>query len=218
MSEPVPVYAQEAYAVLRNKFGGEAFPSDYLSWYLSKEMVKKILHTLEHAGWIKRIDRGKYSCNKSDDIFKSMVEYRVPELLRSSKMRFCFTEASAVEIWTDYSYIQRNWEHSPYYIRILSKDSKEWIDYFAKHKVRSFLSEAEPAIGEFVILRPQKGLANVVIRNDLPVDSLKAVVKYCEKHFAAFEYPLAYLKAKFNVKTSVNIDRRVLNEAAQVAA
>jgi hypothetical protein len=217
MSEPVPTYAQEAYAILRNKFGGEVFPSDYLAWYLSKDMVKKTLHTLEHAGWIKRIDRGKYSCNKGDDIFKSMVEYRVPELLSNSKMRFSFSEASAVEVWTDYSYIQRNWEHSPYYIRILSKDEETWIDYFAQHKVKSFVSEAEPAIGEFVTLKPQRELTRVVMHNGFPVDSLKVVVKYCEKYIDAFEYPLAYLKAKFDVATSAKIDDRVLNEAARVA-
>jgi hypothetical protein len=217
MSEPVPVYAQEAYAILRNKFGSEVFPSDYLAWYLSKDMVKKILHTLEHAGWIKRIDRGKYSCNKGDDIFKSMVDYRVPGLLRNSKMRFSFTEASAVEVWTDYTYIQRSWEHSPYYIRILSKDKERWIDYFSQHKVKSFVSKAAPAIGEFVILKPQRELTNVVLRNGTPVDPLKVVIKYCEKYIDAFDYPLAYLKAKFHVKTRARIDDRVLSEAAQVA-
>ena len=218
MSEPVPTYAKEAYAILRNKFGSEVFPSDYLAWYLSKDMVKKTLHTLEHAGWIKRIDRGKYSCNKGDDIFKSMVEYRVPELLRDSKMRFSFTEASAVEVWTDYTYIQRNWEHSPYYLRIFSRDNKRWIDCFAQHKVKSFVSIAKPALREFVILKPQRELTNLVFHNDLPVDPLKVVVKYCEKHIDAFEYPLAYLKAKFDIRTSVIIDDRVLKEAARVAA
>jgi hypothetical protein len=147
-----------------------------------------------------------------------MVEYRVPELLRDSNMRFSFTEASAVEVWTDYTYVQRNWEHSPYYIRILSKDTEKWIDYFAQHKVKSFVSEAEPAIGEFLILKPQRELMNVIIHNDLPVDQLKVVVKYCERYIDAFEYPLAYLKAKFDVTTSASIDDRVLNEAVKVAS
>ena len=217
MSEPIPIYAQEAYAILHNKFGSEVFSSDYLGWYLSKDMVKKTLHTLEHAGWIRRVDRGKYSCNSSNDIFKSMVEYRVPKLLRDSDMRFSFTEASAVEVWTDYTYVQRNWEHSPYYIRILSKDTEKWIEYFSHHKVKSFISEAEPAIGEFVTLKPHSELAKVIIYNDVPVDELKVVVKYCERYIDAFEYPLAYLKAKFDVITSASIDDRVLNEAAKIA-
>ena len=214
MSESVPTYAQEAYAVLRSRFGSDSFPADYLSWFVSRSMVKKTLHTLEHAGWIRRVERGSYVCKNADEIFRLMVEFRVPTLLSEAGMRYAYTEASAVEVWTDSSYIQRSWEHSPYFVRVLRSDLGRWIRYFRAHKVKVFTSKPELAMGEFVILKPERGFANAT-HNGLPVDRLESTVSYSEKHIHTFEYPLAYMKAKFNVKPRVEIDRRVLSEAAK---
>src|SRR5437660_5117338 len=214
MSEAVPTYAQEAYAILRNRFGSDNFPADYMSWFISRSMAKKTLHTLEHAGWIRRVEKGSYVCKNPNDIFESMVEYRVPGLLSRAGMKYAYTEASAVEVWTDYSYIQRSWEHSPYFVRVLRSDLDRWVSYFRIHKVKVFISRPELAMGEFVILKPADELA-VVTHNGLPVDPLKLAVSYSEKNVNTFEYPLGYLKAKFRVKPRVEIDRRVLSEAAK---
>jgi hypothetical protein len=214
MSESVPTYAQEAYAILRSRFAGDSFPADYLSWFVSKSMVKKTLHTLEHAGWIRRVERGSYACKNADEIFRSMVEFRVPGLLSEAGMRYAYAEASAVEVWTDYSYVQRSWEHSPYFVRVLRNDLARWISYFRKHKVKVFTSKPQLAMGEFVILKPEREFASVM-HNGLPVDPLESAVSFSEKYVPTFEYPLAYLKAKFNVKPKVEIDRRVLAEAAK---
>jgi len=214
MSEAVPTYAQEAYAILRSRFGSDSFPADYLSWFVSRGMVKKTLHMLEHAGWIRRVEKGSYVCRNADEIFRSMVEFRVPRLLSEAGMKYAYTEASAVEVWTDYSYIQRSWEHSPYFVRVLRSDLDRWVSYFRIHKVKVFISRPELAMGEFVILKPADELA-IVTHNGLPVDPLKLAVSYSEKNVHTFEYPLAYLKAKFKVKPKVEIDRRVLVEAAK---
>jgi hypothetical protein len=215
-AQAVPTYAQEAYAILRSRFGSDSFPADYMSWFISRSMVKKTLHTLEHAGWIRRVEKGSYVCKNADDIFESMVEPRVPGLLTRAGMRYAYAEASAVEVWTDYSYVQRSWEHSPYFVRVLRSDLDRWVNYFRTHKVRVFTSRPELSMGEFVILKPADEF-EIVIHNGLPVDSLKLAVSYSEKHVHAFEYPLAYLKAKFKVKPNVEIDRRVLSEAAKAA-
>ena len=214
MSEAVPAYAQEAYAILRNRFGSDSFRADYMSWFISRSMVKKTLHTLEHAGWIRRVEKGSYVCKNPNDIFESMVEYRVPGLLSRAGMRYAYTGASAVEVWTDYSYIQRSWEHSPYFVRVLRSDLDRWVSYFRIHKLKVFTSRPELAMGEFVILKPAGEFA-IVTHNGLPVDPLKLAVSYSEKNVHTFEYPLAYLKAKFKVKPRVEIDRRVLSEAAK---
>jgi len=214
MSEAVPTYAQEAYAILRSRFGSDSFPADYLSWFVSRGMVKKTLHMLEHAGWIRRVEKGSYVCRNADEIFRSMVEFRVPRLLSEAGMKYAYTEASAVEVWTDYSYIQRSWEHSPYFVKVLRSDLDRWVSYFRIHKVKVFTSRPELAMGEFVILKPADELA-IVTHNGLPVDPLKLAVSYSEKNVHTFEYPLAYLKAKFKVKPKVEIDRRVLVEAAK---
>lgn len=214
MSEPVPAYAQQSYAILRARFASESFSPGYLSWFVSGNMVKKTLHVLERAGWIKRVKRGEYACVNSDEIFASMVEFRVPRLLRDTGMKYAYSDASAVEIWTDYSYIQRSWEHSVYYVNVLAKESREWVEYLRRHRIPAFISKARPALGEFVVLKPKDKLT-YEIHADLPVEPLDAVVRYCEKHIDAFDYPLAYLKAKFKIKPKVDIDGRVLVEVAK---
>ena len=214
MSEAVPTYAQEAYAILRSRFGSDRFPANYLSWFVSRGMVKKTLHTLEHAGWIRRVEKGSYVCRNADEIFRSMVEFRVPRLFSEAGMKYAYTEASAVEVWTDYSYIQRSWEHSPYFVKVLRSDLDGWISYFRKHKVKVFTSKPEMAIGEFVVLNPSGGFA-VEMHNGQPVDPLASAVAYSETHIHTFEYPVAYLEAKFKIKTNVEIDRRVRAEAAK---
>jgi hypothetical protein len=214
MTEPVPTFAQEAYAILYNHFASDSFPSDYLAWFISKPMVKKTLHVLEKAGWLKRVEKGKYVCVKADDIFRSMVEFKVPRLLQEAGRKYAYADASAVEIWTDYTYIQRSWEHSPYYVKVLRNELKDWVEYFRKHRVNVFVDKPEPSLGEFVILKSQERLAHEK-HNGLPVESLDAIVRYCEKYIDNFEYPLAYLKAKFKVKTRAGIDKRVLEEAVR---
>jgi len=118
------------------------------------------------------------------------------------------------KVWTDYSYIQRSWKHSPYYVKVLRSELGNWVEYFRKHRVNVYIERAEPSLGEFVILKPQERLAYEEY-NGLPVESLAEVVRYCELHIDAFEYPLAYLKAKFKVRTKVSIDKRVLEEAVK---
>lgn len=215
MTEPVPSYAQQAYAILYNRFASDSFPGDHLGWFISRSMVKKTLHTLEKAGWIRRVEKGRYVCVRADDVFKSMVEFKVPRLLASRGREYAYTETSAVEVWTEYSYIQRSWEHSPYYVKVLRKDLPYWVEYFRKHRVNVFVDKAENSLGEFVILKPHERLSYEV-HNGMPVDSLGEVVRYCEKHIDSFEYPLAYLKGKFKVKTRASIDRRVLEEAVKI--
>jgi hypothetical protein len=178
-------------------------------------MVKKTLHVLEKRRWVRRVRKGSYVCINPDEIFRSMVQFRVPELLKEAGRKYSYTGASAVEIWTNYSYIQRNWEHSPYFIRVLRKDLKSWMHYFREHKVNVFVENAKPAIGEFVVLFPEERLESEVYDGNA-VDKLSEVVRFCERNIDAFEYPLAYLKSKFRVNTTERIDERVLEEVAKV--
>jgi len=215
MAEPIPTYAQQAYAILYNRFADQPFDSDYLDWFLSRSMVKKTLHALEKKGWIRRVRKGSYVCLEPGEVFKDMVQFNVPRLLEEAGMRYAYTGASAVEVWTDYSYMQRSWEHSPYFVKVLRKDLESWTKYFREHKVNVFVEEAEPAIGEFVVLFPEERL-DFEVYDGKPVDKLREVAKFCERNIEVFEYPLAYLKSKFGVKTKERIDERVLEEAARV--
>lgn len=216
MSEPVSTFAQQAYAILYNRFGDQPFESSYLDWFLSEGMVKKTLHFLEKRGWVQRIRRGNYVCVSPNEIFRSMVRFKVPRLLAEAGRKYAYTGASAVEVWTGYSYLQRSWEHSAYFVKVLKQDVNSWTNYFRSHKINVFIREAKPAIGEFVVLFPQEQLEYEVY-NNAPVDGLSEVAKFCEKNIETFEYPLAYLKSKFGVRTKEKIDKRVLEEAAKVA-
>lgn len=215
MTEPIPTYAQQAYAILYNRFSDQPFDSSYLAWFLSRGMVKKTLHILEKKKWIRRIERGSYVCINPDEVFKDMVQFRVPTLLDNSGKSYAYTGASAVEIWTDYTYIQRSWEHSPYFVKMLRRDLKSWTHYFREHKVNIFVKEAQPSIGEFVVLFPEERLESEVYGGK-PVDGLSEVARFCERNIEAFEYPLAYLKNKFGVEIRARIDERVLEEVARV--
>jgi hypothetical protein len=214
MVSPVPVYAQEAYAVLRSRFGEGEFGPEYLAWFVSETMVKKMLHVLEKAGWTRRVGRGRYVCVTPDAIFQSMVRFRVPQLLEAAGRPYVYAGASAVEIWTDYSYIQRSFEHSPYFVKVLRRDVRFWVSYFRAHKVRVFVGEAGTALGEFIVLQPQPRMTRQT-RAGLPVEPVAAVVRFCERNIDAFEYPLAYLNAKFGVKTRAALDPRIVEEAAK---
>jgi|WetSurMetagenome_2_1015567.scaffolds.fasta_scaffold29581_3 hypothetical protein len=214
MSEPIPTYAQQAYAILHNRFGNQPFESTYLDWFLSKSMVKKTLHELETKHWIQRVRKGSYTCISPQNVFKSMVQFKVPRLLKEAGKKFSYTRASAVEVWTEYSYMQRSWEHSPYFVKILKTDVKFWTRYLRHHKINVFVNEAQPAISEFVVLFPLDRLEYEVYTG-MPVDKLNEVTRFCEKNIDSFEYPLAYLKNKFGVKTTEKIDSRVLEEAAK---
>jgi len=214
MTEPVPAYAQQAYAILYNRFADQPFDFNYLAWFLSRGMVKKTLHVLEKKSWIKRVKKGSYVCVSPDDVFRGMVQFRVPRLLDDAGRRYTYTGASAVEVWTDHSHIQRSWEHSPYFIKVLRRDMEFWIQYFSEHRINVFVREATPAIGEFVVLFPREQL-EFEIYNGKPVDRLNEVTTFCEKNIDAFEYPLAYLKNKFGVRTKARIDKRVLEEATK---
>lgn len=214
MTYPIPAFAQTAYAILRAKFGSDTFPSGYLGRYVSNSMVKKTLHTLETAGWIERVERGVYVCVGPDEIFDSMIEFRVPDLLEDVGMPYAYVDASAVEIWTDFAYIQRSWEHSPYYVQVRRDDIEEWTDRFRDHRVKVFVDEVRPALGEFVVLRPVERVSGTD-HDGVPVQPLDEVVRYCEEHIDAFEYPLAYMRAKYDVETDAEIDERVDREAVR---
>jgi len=215
MIEAAPKYSQEAYAILYNKFGEDTFTPKYISWFLSESMVKKLLHVLEGKGWITRVERGKYVCQKPEQIFQGMIEFKVPDLLERSEKDYFFVKMSAVEIWTDFTYIQRSWEHSPYFFAVLEKDLDYWVDYFKEHRIKVFIERPKAVFGEFVVLYPMEKL-NFEKYSDKPVQKLDKVVEFCEENIDNFEYPLAYLKEKYDVKTKAEIDDRVLEEVKMV--
>ena len=201
MTKEIPRYALRAYGLLYTKYGiEEEFSQDDLNWIVSSSMRKKIFSVLLNSGWIIKISKRSYSCTDPKIIFKTLFLFKVPGVLKSSKREYCYTKMSAVEIWTDFSYIQRSWEHSPYFIKIKEEDLDYWKEFLSKWGIHYFVKEGS-FIGEFIILEPKKKLS-CSIHNGFPVENLDITVKFCQNN-TLFEYPLAYLKQKFKLGISI---------------
>jgi hypothetical protein len=176
-------------------------------------MCKKVFHVLTREGWLRRVGRGKYRCVRPEEVFRRQFEFKVPGFLEAAKRPWCFTGASAVEIWTDFSQVQRSWEYSPYFIKVRRRDLLYWKEFFRKRGIGAFVEGAGSAIGEFVVLEPVERLDHVM-HGGWPVDRLERVVKFCEHNSSTFEYPLACLIRRYGLQKKV--DHRVMEKAAEV--
>ncbi|MBA7598588.1 hypothetical protein ES703_05606 [subsurface metagenome] len=205
-------YALRCYALLYTKYGTKEFDQGSLAWFLSEPMRKKIFHVLTKGGWLWRIGRGRYACIRPDEVFRRQFEFKTPEMLKSAERSWCYAGASAVEIWTDFSYVQRSWEYSPYFIKVLKRDIGYWRRFFRGESISVFVREAGSAIGEFVVLEPVEKLDHIMHEGS-PVDNLEGVVRFCERNLSAFEYPLAYLAQKYGL--DVEVDQRIEEKVAE---
>lgn len=175
-------------------------------------MRKKIFHVLTKEGWLRRVGRGRYTCVRPEEVFRRQFEFKVPEIVRAAEKPWCYTKASAVEIWTDFSYVQRSWEYSPYFMKVVKRDVRYWKKFFRAHGIRAFVREAGSAIGEFVVLNPVEKL-DCVTHAGFPVDNLGDVIRFCEENSSTFEYPLAYLARKYGL--DVKVDRRIMEKVVE---
>lgn len=206
MTREIPKYALRAYGLLYTKYGtNEEFSQDSLNWIVSSPMRKKIFSVLLNSGWIIKKSKRKYSCIDPKTIFNSLLSFKIPDILKESDREYCYTKMNAVEIWTDFSYIQRSWEHSPYFIKVKQTDLRYWKEFLSKQGIPFFIKNGT-FIGEFIILEPQREL-HYSTYNGFPVENLDKVVKFCQNN-SLFEYPLAYLKQKFNLK--IKIEKELL--------
>jgi len=195
----IPKYIQQVYAVLWNKFGENEFSTKeliFLDLFMSKNMKKKVLFLLNKNGWIKRKTRSKYVCVNPKIVFETFFKPVVIELLRSAKTKWCFSRLNALEIYSNFSVEHRSWMSSPFYIKVLKRDLKKWINLFKKHDITVFINEGKPEFGEYVILIPKNDFV-VKIMDNYPVEPLEDVVKFAEQRSFEFEYELNYLEKKY---------------------
>ena len=131
MITEVPQYCLRAYAMFFSKHGSrESFRQSELDWIVGQSMKKKIFAYLLRAGWIKKESREEYTCLEPSMVMKGLLEFRVPEIIKESEKEYSFTGLSAIELWSDYSYVQRGLEKSPYFIKVLRKDLKKQTELF----------------------------------------------------------------------------------------
>jgi len=172
MTIEIPQYGLKAYALLFSKHGVQGrFRQSELDWIVSISMKKKIFSLLLRTGWIKKNADKTYSCLNPSDAIQGLLEFRVPEIMRNATKIYAFTQLSAVEIWSDFAYIQRGFEKSPYFIKILRKDMKYWKEFFNKNGIPNYIGSGT-SIGEYIILIPETMLL-FEEKNSFKVDSLK---------------------------------------------
>jgi len=195
MTNEIPQYGLRAYALFFSKYGSrESFKQSELDWVVSQSMKKKIFSLLLKAGWIKKESKDMYRCRVPDKIIKGLLEFKVPEIIRQAKKPYAFTNLSAIEIWSDYVYIQRGIERSPYFIKILKKDLNYWKEFLNKNNIPNYINSGS-TVGEFVILIPVEKI-NFINKNDLKVEPLKKTMKTAKGN-EMYSYAYNYMREKY---------------------
>lgn len=195
MTTGIPRYCLRAYALFFSKHGSrEAFTQSELDWIVSQSMKKKIFSLLLKAGWIKKTSRNAYKCIEAEEAVKGLLDFKVPELVKKTKKPYAFTNLSAIEIWSDYSYVQRGIEKSPYFIKILKKDLKYWKEFFNKNNIPNYVNQGS-TVGEYVILIPVDKIKQVD-KVGLKVEPLKKTLKTAKKN-EMYLYAYNYMRKKY---------------------
>lgn len=200
MINEIPQYGLRAYALFFSKHNSrERFKQNELDWILSSSMKKKVFSLLLRNGWIKKQPDNSYVCVSPEIIFKSLLNFKVPEIIKKAEKDYAFTNLSAIEIWSDYSYVQRGIEKSPYFINILKKDLNYWKKFFSKNEIPYYINEGA-TIGEYVILIPVNKI-RFVNKDDFKVIPLRETFKIAKKN-KMYLYPYDYMRKKYGKITT----------------
>ena len=200
MISEIPQYCLRAYSLFFTKHGPRGqFKQSELNWIVSQSMKKKIFSILLRAGWIVKYSRDTYKCLEPDMIVKGILEFKVPQIIKEASKPYAFTNLSAVEIWSDYSYIQRGIEKSPYFIKVLRKDLKYWKEFFNKINIPNYIKEGS-TIGEYVILIPVNEI-KFAEKDGLKVEQLNETLKTAKSN-EMYSYAYNYMRKKYGTASA----------------
>ena len=176
MFTEIPQYGLKAYALFFSKYGSKKrFKQSELDWIVGQSMKKKVFALLLKSGWIKKESRNTYKCINPEKVIIGLLEFKVPDIIKRSEKKYAFTNLSAIEIWSDYSYVQRGIEKSPYFIKVLKADLGYWENFFNKYSISHYINKGS-TIGEYVILMPVDKL-ECACKNGLQVEKLKKTMQ-----------------------------------------
>lgn len=200
MTNEIPQYGLKAYALFFTKHGlREEFGQSELDWIVRQSMKKKIFSLLLRSGWIKKVSREKYVCVSPERAIKGLLEFKVPDIIKKAERRYAFTDLSAIEIWSDYSYIQRGIEKSPYFIKVLKQDLNYWKTFLTKYEIPFYMNEGG-TIGEYIILKPISNLT-FTEKDGVKVISLYETTKLAKAN-EVYLYPYEYIRRKYGAVTT----------------
>ncbi len=195
MTTEIPGYALRAYALFYTKYGSrEPFTQTALDWITGTSMKKKIFSVLMHAGWIQKKDRTNYVCISPDKAVERLLDFKVPVIIKEAVKPYAFTGLSAIEIWSDYVYVQRSRERSPYFIEVLRRDMPYWKRFFHQHSIPAYV-EKGTTIGEFVIMMPKDKIGPVQ-KEIISVIPLKEAMRMAQEN-EMYAYAYHYMRKKY---------------------
>lgn len=195
MTNEIPQYGLKAYALFFTKHGlNEEFGQSDLDWIVRQSMRKKIFSLLLRSGWIKKASRGSYVCISPEKAIAGLLEFKVPDAIKKSGRPYAFDGLSAIEIWSDYSYVQRGVEKSPYFIKVLKKDLSYWRAFFNKYEIPFYINDGG-TIGEYVILKPVDKLG-FTEKDGYKVADFQETMKLAESN-EIYSYPRNYMRRKY---------------------
>lgn len=195
MINEIPPYGLRAYALFFSKHGSrEEFRQSELDWIVGQSMKKKIFALLLNSGWIRKISKNSYKCVNPKEIITGLLEFKLPRVIKEAKKEYAFTNLSAIEIWSDFSYVQRSMEKSPYFIKVFKKDLGYWKEFFNRHNIPNYINQGS-TVGEYVILIPVSKI-KFVDKNGLKVETFKKTVKLAKAN-DIYLYAYHYMKKKY---------------------
>lgn len=195
MVEEIPQYGLKAYALFYSKHGTrESFMQSELDWIVSQSMKKKIFALLLNSGWIRKEARNTYRCLAPEKVMKGLLQFKVPGFMNNAKREYAFTNLSAVEIWSDFSYVQRGIEKSPYFVKVLKKDMAYWKKFFNERSIPAYINSGS-TIGEYVILIPADKIQEVE-KGGFKVEPLKQTLQIA-KNNEMYDYAYNYMRKKY---------------------
>jgi len=195
MISEIPQYCLRVYAMFFSKHNSrEPFKQSELDWIVSQSMKKKIFSILLRAGWIVKESRDFYKCVEPEKVIRGLLDFKIPQVIREAKKPYAFTNLSAVEIWSDYSYVQRGLEKSPYFIKVLKKDLRYWKGFFNQRNVPNYVKEGS-TVGEYVILIPVRYIKSVD-KDGLKVDRLNETLRTAKRN-EMYSYAYNYMRRKY---------------------
>src|SRR3989344_7828367 len=195
----IPQFCLRAYALFFLKHNvKEAFRQSELDWIVGQSMKKKIFSILLRSGWIKKENKGLYKCKSPNEVITGLFEFKLPSIIKTATKPYVFTGSSAIEVWSDYVYIQRGIEKSPYYIKILRKDLRYWKNFLNKNQIPNYLNEGT-TIGEYVIFIPVRRIVSEEF-NGMNVEPLKKTIKMAKDN-ELWRYAYNYMRKKYESTT-----------------
>lgn len=193
----LPQFGLRAYALFYSRHGlRESFKQSELDWIVSQSMRKKIFFLLLRAGWISKISRNSYRCVAPESAVKELLQFRVPEAIKKAVKPYAFTGLSAVEIWSDFAYVQRGFEKSPYFIKVLEKDLRYWKAFFNEKNIPNYVNKGS-TMGEYIILIPCRKIKSV-IKEGLSTEQLKETMRMAKEN-SMYAYAYHYMRKKYGV-------------------